>query len=122
MIAALQFSELLIFEFKTLLIVTAFIGFFVFDANEPVVLGREEVTAEVCACECMVVLLSALDFIHCMGLVLVWRWRFLCTFIAGHMDVSSLFAVGIGIHFLWMCVVGFLGLGGELKLFSCGFG
>lgn len=72
MVAALQFFEFLpVFEFEALLVVTAFICVLVLNADESVVLGREEVSSEVGGREGVVAILTVPDLVHCVGLVFV---------------------------------------------------
>ena len=74
MVAALEFFEFLsVFEFEALLVVAAFVGVFVLDADESIVLGREEVPSEVGGGEGVVAVLAMTDLVHCEGLVFVGR-------------------------------------------------
>lgn len=78
MVAALQlFVFLSVFEFKALLVVAAFIGVLVLNADESIVLGREEVSSEVGGGEGVVAVLAMADFVHCLDLVFVGRSRVL---------------------------------------------
>lgn len=72
MVAALQFFEFLpVFEFEALLVVTAFIRVLVLNADESVILGREEVSPEVGGREGVVAILTMPDLVHCVGLIFV---------------------------------------------------